>query len=136
MNINPKIQRQLKIQNIFFYLLLIVVVVLIAQLSLKTNVRSDWTVNNRHSLSETSITFLKQLDQQVTIQAFISPSDEYRPTLEALLTRYQRHSKNLNVVYINPDFSPDRVRDLNIQQQGEMVVTLGEQQQHVYDIYI
>jgi ABC-type uncharacterized transport system involved in gliding motility auxiliary subunit len=134
MNINTKIQRQLKIQNIFFYLLLIVVIVLLAQLSLKTNVRSDWTVNNRHSLSETSITFLKQLEQEVTIQAFISPSDEYRPALEALLTHYQRHSKNLNVVYINPDFSPDRVRDLNIQQQGEIVVSLGEQQQHIFDL--
>ncbi|HHA18973.1 MAG TPA: mucin 2, partial [Methylophaga sp.] len=35
--------------------------------------------------------------------------------------------------YINPDFSPELVRQLNIQQQGEMVISLGKQQQHVID---
>ncbi|MFW5450366.1 MAG: GldG family protein [Methylophagaceae bacterium] len=134
MNINSKIQRQLKLQNIIFYLLLIIVVVLLAKVSLKTNIQSDWTANSRHSLSETSISLLKQLEKDITIQAFISPSNEYRPTLEALLTRYQNHSDKLHISYINPDFSPERVRKLNIQQQGEMIVSLGEQQQHVFDL--
>jgi len=134
MNITQKIQRQLKLQNIIFYALVTVVVVLLAQLSLKTNIRSDWTANNRHSLSETTTNFLTQLDQAITIEAFISPSSEYRPALESLLSSYQSHNKQLNVRYVNPDFSPDLVRDLKIQQQGEMVVSRGEKQQHVFDL--
>lgn len=134
MNINPKTQRQLKIQNIIFYLLIIVVVVLLSQLSIKTDIRTDWTANNRHSLSETTTGFLKQIDQEIIIQVFITPSHEYRITLEKLLLRYQEHSDKLKVSYINPDFSPELVRQLNIQQQGEMVISQGEQQQHVFDL--
>lgn len=134
MNINPKIQRQLKIQNIIFYVLLIIAVVLLAQLSLKTNISADWTANSRHSLSDTSKDFLQQLDHEITIQAFISPSSEYRPILESLLTRYQRYSDKLTIHYINPDFSPELVRKLNIQRQGEMVVSMAEKQQHVFDL--
>lgn len=134
MNITQKIKRQLKLQNILFYLLVIIVVTLLAQLSLKTNIRSDWTANSRHSLSITTTQFLTQLDQTITIQAFISPSSEYRPVLESLLSRYQSHSAKLNIHYINPDFSPDLVRQLKIQQQGEIVVSRDDQQLHVVDL--
>tara|TARA_R110001606_G_scaffold361754_7_gene515138 strand:- start:34047 stop:35441 length:1395 start_codon:yes stop_codon:yes gene_type:complete len=134
MNITQKIQRQLKLQNIIFYVLVIIVVMLLAQLSLKTNIRSDWTANSRHSLSDTTTDFLTQLDQAVTIQAFISPTSEFRPALESLLSRYQSYNSQLNVSYINPDFSPDLVRELKIQQQGEMVVSREDKQQHVFDL--
>ena len=133
MNINPKTQRQLKVQNIIFYLLVVFVVILLSQLSLKTDLRTDWTANSRHSLSIATTDFLTQLDQDINIQAFITPSHEYRSSLENLLTRYQSHSDKLKVNYINPDFSPELVRQLNIQQQGEMVISLGKQQQHVID---
>lgn len=134
MNITQKIKHQLKLQNIIFYLLLIIVVVLLAELSLKTNVRSDWTANNRHSLSDTTTQYLAQLNQSITIQAFISPNSEYRPALESLLSRYQSHTTQLNVSMINPDFSPELVRQFKIQQQGEMVVSHGSKQQHVIDL--
>lgn len=134
MNITQNIKRQLKLQNIIFYVLMIMVVVLLAQLSLKTNIRSDWTANNRHSLSEATTGFLAQLDQAITIQAFISPSSEYRQALESLLSRYQSHNTQLNVRYINPDFSPELVRQHKIQQQGEMIVSRGDKQQHVFDL--
>lgn len=134
MNISPKTKLQLKIQNSIFYILLIIVVILLAQLSLKTDIHSDWTENSRHSLSNTTKDLLAQLDEEITIQAFISQNNEYRDALESILERYQRHTGKLLIEYINPDFSPDLVRSLNIQQQGEMVVSLGEKQQHVYDL--
>ena len=134
MNITQKIRRQLKLQNIIFYILVIIVVVLLAELSLKTNIRSDWTANSRHSLSDTTTHYLTRLEQAITIQAFISPSSEYRPALESLLSSYQSHSAQLKISYINPDFSPDLVRELKIQQQGEMVISRGDKQQHVFDL--
>lgn len=134
MNISPKTKLQLKIQNSIFYILLFVAVILLAQLSLKTDQYSDWTANNRHSLSSTTKDLLSQLDTEITIQAFISQNNEYRDALESILERYQRHTDKLVINYINPDFSPDLVRTLNIQQQGEMVISLDEKQQHVYDL--
>ncbi|NOQ94930.1 MAG: mucin 2 [Methylophaga sp.] len=134
MNINSKTKRQLKIQNIIFYVLLIVVVILLAKFSLKTNVSADWTANNRHTLSETTTGLLAQLQDDITIQAFISTNNDYREDLESLLSRYQKYSDKLNIEYINPDFSPDLVRQHNIQQQGELVVSRGSQQTHVFDL--
>jgi ABC-type uncharacterized transport system involved in gliding motility auxiliary subunit len=134
MRITSKSQRQLKLQGVLFYLLMIGLAIMLAQLSLKTDIHTDWTANNRHSLSATTKDFLKQLDTPITIQAFISPNSDFKPALTTLLNRYQTLSKQLNISYIDPDFSPDVVRKLNIQQQGEMVITLGEQQQHVIDL--
>lgn len=134
MNINSKIKTQLKLQNILFYIMVIIAVVLLSQLALKTNINSDWTKNSRHTLSDTTIELLKNLDNGISIQAFISPEDDYREALEALLTRYQKYSPNLTINYINPDFSPDLVRNLKIQQQGEMVISRGEQSTHVLDL--
>lgn len=134
MNINAKTKRQLKIQNAFFYILVIIVVFLLAQLSIKTNITTDWTANSRHTLSETTTELLSQIQSDITIQVFISPSNEYKPVLESLLSRYQKHSNVLKVNYINPDFSPDLVRQFNIQQQGEMIITRGSQQSHVFDL--
>ena len=134
MNINSKIRLNLKIQNSIFYILLIIVVTLLAQFSLKTNIYTDWTANSRHSLSTTSTDFLKQLQQNITVQVFVSPTYQHHAALESLITRYQRHSDFLTINYINPDFSPELVRSLNIQQQGEIVVSSGDKQQHVFDL--
>ncbi|MDH5591658.1 MAG: GldG family protein, partial [Gammaproteobacteria bacterium] len=98
MNINPKTRFQLQIQQFIFYVLVIIVVTLLAQLTLKTNVRSDWTANSRHSLSDSTKDVLKQLDDDVTIQVFISPDSEYHSALESLLSCYQQHSDKLNVI--------------------------------------
>lgn len=134
MNITPKTKLRLKIQNSIFYILLIVIVTLLAQLSLKIDHHSDWTANSRHSLSSTTKDLLAQLNKEITIQVFISPSNEYQPTIESLLERYQRQTNKLHIEYHNPDFSPELVRKLSIQQQGEMVVSRGEKQQHVRDL--
>jgi len=134
MKINSKTQRQLRIQNSVFYLLMVGLVILLAQLSIKTDTQIDLTVNQRHSLSDTTTQFLKQLDKPITIQAFISETNELKPALTTLLSRYQHYQPTLVVHYIDPDFSPDIVRELNIQQQGELVVSLGQQQKHVFDL--
>jgi len=134
MKITSKTQHQLKIQAILFYLLMIGLAIMLAQLSLKTDRQMDWTANSRHSLSATTKDFLKQLDKPIAIQAFISPNSEFKPVLTTLLNRYQTLNTQLNISYIDPDFSPELVRQLNIQQQGEMVISLGEQQQHVVDL--
>lgn len=134
MKLTTKTRRQIKIQQALFYLLMIGLAVGLAQLSIKTNVQLDWTATQRHSLSETSKQLLRRLDTPIVIQAFISPSHDYQQPLKALLDRYLTETTQLKVHYIDSDFSPDLVRELNIQQQAELVVSAGEQQQHVYDL--
>lgn len=134
MKITRQTQRLFRLQQGFFYILLVIVIVLLAKLSIDTNRQFDWTANNRHTLSESSIELLKEIDNAINIQVFISPNDQLRPATVELLSRYQAHTDKLDISYIDPAFSPDQVRALNIQQQGEMVVSQGEQQQHVFDL--
>lgn len=134
MKITRQTQRLFRLQQGFFYILLLTVIVLLAKLLIDTNRQFDWTANARHTLSESSIELLKEIDNTINIQVFISPNDQLRPATVELLSRYQTRSDKLNIDYIDPAFSPEQVRALNIQQQGEMVVSLGEQQQHVFDL--
>jgi ABC-type uncharacterized transport system involved in gliding motility auxiliary subunit len=134
MKVTRRTQRLFRLQQAVFYLLLIAVIFLVAKVSIETNHQFDWTANARHTLSASSLELLAELETDVTIQVFVSPNDQYRGAIVELLSRYQQHSDKLKVSYIDPAFAPDQVRSLKIQQQGEMVVSLGEQKQHVFDL--
>ncbi|OUR64574.1 mucin 2 [Methylophaga sp. 42_25_T18] len=134
MKISSKTHRLYRLQQVIFYILLSLAILLLAKFSLQTNNSWDWTQNSRHTLSNTSRDFLQQLNTTIDIQIFISPNNEYRAVVEALINRYQEQTNHLNISFINPDFSPDLVRELKIQQQGEIVVSKAEKLEHLFDL--
>lgn len=134
MLITKKTHRLYRLQQAIFYLLLFVIIFLLAKASLSTNKHFDLTANGRHTLSPATKQFLHQLKSPIDIEIFISPDSKYRDTVESLMARYQTQTHELKISYINPDLSPEKVRKLNIQQQGEMVVSKGNRQQHVKDL--
>ncbi len=134
MKISSKTHRRYRIQQVIFYVLLCTAIFLLARFSIQTNTSWDWTHNNRHTLSETTQNFLKQLDETIDVKVFVSPNSEYRPVVETLISRYTANTKQLNISFINPDFSPDQVRQYNIQRQGEIIISKGEQLEHLLDL--
>ncbi|OUR73342.1 mucin 2 [Methylophaga sp. 41_12_T18] len=134
MKINSNTRLLFRLQQVIFYIFLVIAIFVLAKFSIQTDHHWDWTKNNRNTLSETTQSFLAQLDEQVTIQVFVSPNNEYQPVIKTLLNRYQVHSTQLDIHYIDPDFAPNLVRELNIQQQGEILISKGEQQQHLFDL--
>lgn len=134
MKISHKSQRHLRIQTGIFYLLILLATGLLAKLAIQTNQHSDWTSTQRHSLSDTTLTLLKQIKEPVTITAFVSNNNDLKPTIISQLKRYQAQNRLLEPYYIDPDFAPNQVRALNIQQEGEIIVQRGLRQEHVYDI--
>jgi gliding motility-associatede transport system auxiliary component len=134
MKVSSKTHRLFRIQQIIFYILLVMAIILLAKFTNQHDLRWDWTQNSRHTLSETTIEFLQQLDEDIDIQIFVSPNNEYQAEAKNLISRYQVHSDQLSIQFINPDFSPDLVRQHNIQQQAEMVITKGEKTKHIYDL--
>ncbi len=134
MNLSNIKRIKFRLNNALFYFLIIVSAGLIAQLSVKYNTSYDWTNNDRHSLSSSSVSLLSQLKIPITISVFISPNNPLMSELEKLLSTYQAHSSLLTVDYINPDFEPEKVRQYNIQQQAEMVIKADDREQHVYDL--
>jgi ABC-type uncharacterized transport system involved in gliding motility auxiliary subunit len=134
MKISLKTHRLYRFQQFLFYLLLLVVVVLLAQFTTSHNKSWDLTGNSRNTLSETTQQLLVDLEQEIEINAFVSPGDEYYPALASLLNRYQQYSEKLAINYINPDLEPELVRSFNIQQQGEMIIKRDDKQEHVFDL--
>lgn len=132
MNIPAKWQQRL--QQLIFYVLLIAVVVIAARLSLATNTAFDWTANQRHSLSEQTISLLESIDKPIQIKAFVSPNNDFASAVSQLLDRYQRYSDQLQLEIIDPARAPQLVKQFNIQQQGEILVQRGLQTERVQDL--
>lgn len=122
------------LNSVVFYLLMLTVVLLLAQLSERFNQHYDWTQNQRHSLSDPTLDVLEQLQDQVTVQVFIDKNHEFKPALDRLLKRYQRHGANLDIRWLAPSAHPQAVRDHNITRQGEMLLSRGEQTARVQDL--
>src|SRR5690554_2851613 len=134
MKMSTGLKYQQRLQQLIFYSLLLVVIISVAVLSHRYYVTADWTANHRHTLSPATLELLTALDSPVTVEVFISPGHQYQQAVESLLQRYQQQSKQLTVSYIDPVTQPQRVRELAIQQQAEMVVSGQQGQQHVLDL--
>ena len=122
MKINRKTHLEIRLQNLLFSLLFLVAVGLVAWLSTQYSAQFDWTASHRHTLSETSIKVLDLIKSPVSITAFARENQQVREPIRDLVERYSRHKKDLSLQFVNPDTQPEKVRQLGIQVDGELVV--------------
>lgn len=122
MEINRKSRRQLQFQNLLFLVILLAVMGMIAWLSTEYRVEYDWTASKRNSLSENSITLLETIPGAVHITAFSREAPELRKHIRDLIGRYQRIKEDIHLKFVNPDAEPERVRDLGITREGELLI--------------
>ncbi len=133
MEITKKSRNQLRVQNIIFIVLLSISIALLAGLSNKYNFESDWTKNNRNTLSDVSIKLLQQIPAPVKITTFIPDGNllSNRQYIKELVGKYQKYKKNITLEIINPDTSPDLVRQLKVTGYGEVVVEYEGRNEHI-----
>lgn len=129
----PKRHQHL-IQLIIFYLLLLAVVIFAARLTLTTNIVFDWTAAQRYSLALETQDLLHNLNETIDIEVFISPQHQYVGEIRKILQRYQQHTDKLVVSFTDPASAPQRVKQLLIQQQGEMHIRSATQFERVMDL--
>jgi len=136
MEITKKNRRNLKLQNIIFIILFISAISLTAWLTQKYKFESDWTATQRNTLSTASIELLKKIDGPISITAFARESDvsQIRIALKDLIGKYQKHHKNIELKFINPELDPTTTRKLGIQAEGEMIISLGGRTEHLLSI--
>ncbi len=133
MEINRKTRIQIRLQNIVFVLLFLVTIGLLAWLSQRYEVEYDWTATGRNTLSDTSIAVLQRIPGPVDIVAFAreSQSSAVRRNIRELIKRYQKHKPDIKLRFIDPDTQPDKVRDLDITIDGEMIIDYQGRSEHV-----
>jgi ABC-type uncharacterized transport system involved in gliding motility auxiliary subunit len=131
MKLTKKLRRLARLNSRIFFILLITIAAILAWLSTQYNYQADWTSSGRHTLSEASRTLLSRLDGPVNITAYARDNKLLRKRITRLIERYQRIKPDITLNYINHDVVPDKIRELGISVNGELVIHYGDRSEHV-----
>ncbi|MFV2031649.1 MAG: GldG family protein [Gammaproteobacteria bacterium] len=122
MIIDARIRWQIRLQSGLFILLFLFALGLLAWLSKLYSVSIDLSANERNSLSQESIRLVESLQDPLEITLFISPLNENRDLLERLFRRYQDRQPRIRFRSLNPDLTPDLLRQYDIRLDGETLI--------------
>lgn len=122
MRINKTRHRVIRLQNQLFTVLFLIVIALLGWLSNRYTAQFDWTNGGRNSLSETSQRVVVQMDGKINITAFAFEDKVTRTQINDLIGRYQNHKKEIKLTFVNPDKQPERVRQLGVTNNGELLI--------------
>ncbi len=134
MQVTKKTHLQASLQNFIFTILLFVVVGLIAWLSNQYELKADWTLNNRHSLSETSQKLLKTFTDPITITVYADNDSNLRNSIKDLVELYQQHKSDIKLRFVDPFAVPGEVRERGIKVNGELIIDYKGRSEHVQDV--
>ena len=133
MQVTSRTHLQIRLQHSIFIGLLISAIILIAWLSSRYEIKADWTVNNRHTLSEASQKLLAELSDPIIITAYASHDDELRKPIKELVERYQREKTDVSLRFVDPFTVPGEVRERGIQIDGEIIIDYQGRTEHVQE---
>jgi ABC-type uncharacterized transport system involved in gliding motility auxiliary subunit len=134
MQVTRSSRRQLQLQNLVFVLGLLIVAGLLAWLSTRYSQETDWTSSGRNTLSIDSRRLLDEMPEPVHITAFARETPLLRAHIRDITARYQRHKDDVTLSFVNPDADPDRVRELGITLDGELLVAYQGRSEKVQDL--
>ncbi len=122
MELNKQLRRRLRLEGRLFIVLLLAACALLGWLSSRYVVQLDWTAAGRHTLSEPSRALLERMQGPVTVTAFAREQGEMRGRIRTLIERYRQHKPDIALEFIDPDRDPQRLRELNIRFDGELLI--------------
>ena len=131
MQVTKRTHLQARLQNTTFMVFIVIVIGLMAWLSTHYEIKADWTVNNRHTLSDTSKKLLDELSAPITITAYASDENNLRQPIQEMVERYQRHKADISLRFVDPFTVPGEVRERGIQFDGELIIDYQERSEHV-----
>jgi hypothetical protein len=122
MQINSATRLQLNIQRWLFTILLFCAIGLLAWISTQYSWQTDWTANNRNSLSQGSIELLQTLPGDIVIHVYTRERGEVRAAIEEIQNRYRRAKADVVFRLINPDIDIEQAQKDAVKQYGQIVV--------------
>ncbi len=135
MEINKKSKRTLVLQSWSFTILFLAIAGLLGWLSTRYNKDFDWTATGRHTLTEASAKVLEKLEAPLNITSYASGAEQgpVRTRVREALKRYQKHSDKINLTFVDPMTNPDKIRELGIRADGEMIFEYQSRIEHVQE---
>ncbi|HEY8157631.1 MAG TPA: GldG family protein [Methylobacter sp.] len=122
MKISPHKHQQIRLKNWGITLALLCLISALAWLSSRYSAEIDITRNNSNSLSQASQKLLESLPGKIQLVAYIKKDQGLRSQIVQLVDRYKRHKADLALTFIDPDSQPEKVRELNIDATGAIIV--------------
>ena len=123
-----RLRKQQGRQKVLFVIMVLGIFLLLGSLAINTKQEWDLSRGNRHSLTQTSVDLLQQINTEgisnIKFKAFMSKNPIPRETLRDLVGQYQKHAGNIELEFIDPSIRPDLTRELGITRDGEVVLSL------------
>jgi len=121
----------LRIQHLIFILLFVSCIGVAGWLSIKYDIRSDWTKGARHSLSEQSLQLLEQLPDAIVLRHYQSNDPQLNHAVDEILSRYQQHKENFHYQLINADIHIEQARKDGIERYGQSVIEYHDRKERI-----
>ena len=118
--------------NLFIIIILALgILVLINYFFARHHHRFDFTESKIHSLSDQSVTVLKNLQNEIIIKCFFREGNFGRSSMENLLEIYSYHSSKIKYEFIDPDKNPGLVKRYEIATDGTTILESGDKDSRI-----
>ena len=109
-------------QNRIIATLLILIALALLWLNQRNALRADVSANARHTLTQTTIDTLKNLDAPLAVTAVVGPGKQTRAAIEELINRAREYKPDVSLLFVNPETEPQKVRELNAAAGGQLII--------------
>jgi ABC-type uncharacterized transport system involved in gliding motility auxiliary subunit len=118
--------------NLFMIVILVIgILVLINYIFSKYHHRFDFTEAKVHSLSDQSVTVLKNLENEIRIKSFFLEGNYQRNTLQYLMDNYTYHTSKIKHEFIDPDKNPGLVKRYEVTEDGTTIFESGDKDSRI-----
>jgi ABC-type uncharacterized transport system involved in gliding motility auxiliary subunit len=117
-----------------FVIIFALLIGLLSWFSIHYSIKSDWTKPKRHTLSASSQAILAQFKEELVFRIYITENKNLKTLMQDIITPYQRAYSSLTTQWINPHTVPTEVRELEIQNDGELFIHYQGRYEHLRDI--
>ncbi|MGH8518164.1 MAG: DUF7088 domain-containing protein, partial [Panacagrimonas sp.] len=117
-----KQKNQNLIQQLIGGVLVLAVIVMLGVLSVRYNVKQDWTFNKRNTISAASQKQLATMKDPIRFVAFAYPGAPERASVQFFVDQYQRFKKDVTLEFVDPTSQPQKVKEFNVSFAGEVVL--------------
>ena len=101
-------------------LMLLVLIGAGAWLTQKYHLVFDWSRDNRNTLTETSREILQQINDPLSITVLANKAASERRKLRNVIDKYQRHKKDIEIVFLDTDEQLPQAKELHLNKHGEL----------------
>lgn len=120
--------------TIAMILIVLAIIVLLNLIAYRHPGRLDLTGEGVYSLSDQTVSVLKNLKNEVKVIAFLPDSGSVRNSAEDLLKGYRYKSPKFSYEFVDPTVHPDVTEKYNITSENTLIVISKDNQTKVTDI--